>query len=295
LHASVATKEEKYDLEKEILLYLAKNRSGYYYEIYKHLCSRKKFPFHLIQIWRPLKKLKSKKMIKSRKIKKTRTKGQKKGPYYFLTTIGLLRLFTYEEEIPKYVDAVSEIHKNKVPLIFNQWEHFKQQKADGKVIQAIKSYYEFFVAIPVREVAKSRKTSLLKRRKLKDILTSGKLEVFDKWYRQKYLEILPKKVKNELPKYILFYHLPLLNLPPISQIISQVTDTAKRHTLEYVLKRCRTEMFEWIRVWYSEPSLRLFMNEHLNKYEERVTQWFTCIKELKEYIKTLETSKKSHN
>lgn len=289
MQARVTTKEEKCDLEKEILLYLAKNRSSYYYEIYKYLCSKKKFRFHLIQIWRPLKKLKSTKMIKSREIKKTRTKGQKKGPYYFLTTVGLLRIFTYEKEIPKYVDTIAKIHKNKVPLIFHQWKHFKQQKAEGKIIQAIKSYYEFYVAKLVYEVAKSKKASLSRRGKLKDVLKSGKLEFIDKWFKYRSLEILPKMVKNELPKYILFYHMPLLNLPPISR----VTNPTQRRVLKYLLKRWRTEMFEWVRVWYSEPSLRQFMNEELSKYEEKA-QRLTYIKELIEYIKTLE-SNKSHN
>lgn len=289
LRVYVMPKDKMNDLEKEILLYLAKNRSGYYYGIHKYLCSKKKTLLNLIQTWRALKKLKSLKMIKSYKNKRIRTGGQKKGPYYSLTTVGLLRLFTYEKEISKYADDIAKIHKNKVPLIFRHWRHFKKQEADKKVIQAIKSYYKFYVAELVYELAKSKKMSLLKSKKLKNILKSKKLEDMDKWVRFKHLEILPEMVKKELPKYILFYYMPLLNLPPISQI----TDPTQRHVLEYFWKRWRSEMFEWVRIWHSEFELKQFMNEHLDKYEEKVAHWFMYIKELKEFIRTLETSRKS--
>jgi len=175
-------KNKMKETKKEILLYLGRNRKGYYYEIYKYL-SKKKKGVYQGHVWRGLQKLKSEHLIESYKHEEQAEKGQKKGPYYRLTIIGLVKIFTYDD-LHKYFSPIAENHANKA-LIFSEWAYFEKQGVKEKIIVAIKSFYTSCV---------SKNSHSLKSEKQHPA------------------------VNRELDRYVLFYHLPIVSLAPFFRI-----------------------------------------------------------------------------
>ena len=179
-------KNKMEDTKKEILLYLGRYREGYYYGICK-------YQGHVWQshVWRALQELKSEHLIESYKYKKQMEKGQKKGPYYRLTIIGLLRIFAYDD-LPEYLGSIVENNANKA-LILSEWDYFEKQGAKEKIIEAIKDFYNSYV---------SKNSHILR------------------------LEKHHLSVKRELDRHVLFYHLPLVRLGPLFRIEDRTSSLA---------------------------------------------------------------------
>jgi hypothetical protein len=171
------------ETKKEILLYLGVNRMGHYYGIYKYLTLKKGTRPYLIKVWRALQRLKLEYLIESFEHKKQLEKGQKKGPYYRLTIIGLLKIFTYDD-LYKHLSSIVENHANKA-LIFSEWDYFEEQGVKGKIIEAIKGFYTSYVSENSHFPGLEKQHPTLKR---------------------------------ELDRYVLFYHLPIVSLAPFFRI-----------------------------------------------------------------------------
>jgi len=237
--------------KKEILLYLGRNRNGYYYEIYKFCAaSRKKTQAcedHVWQshVWRALQELKSEHLIESYKDKKQIEKGQKKGPYYRLTITGLVKIFTYDD-LHKYLYLIAENHANKA-LIFSEWDYFEKQGVKEKIIEAVKDFHISWFS-ENSHLAKSKKP--------------------------------PPTLKQELDRYVLFYHLPLVRWAPFARIRDRTSSLT-------IFEQFRRRSFPWIRIWYGRRKLRQFMTKEITQEQIMIRDALIHIVEAKNCIKFL--------
>jgi hypothetical protein len=247
-------KNKMEDTKKEILLYLGRYREGYYYGICKYsAASRKKkrvYQGHVWQshVWRALQELKSEHLIESYKHKKQIEKGQKKRPYYRLTIIGLLKIFTYDD-LPEYLGSIVENNANKA-LILSEWDYFEKQGAKEKIIDAIKDFYNSYVSKDLHRL-------------------EGSLEPD----RQR------PSVKRELDRYILFYHLPLVRLAPFFKM--------ERTPRLMLFEQFRLNSFSWIRIWWGRPKLRRYMIKEITQEEIMARDTLLFISEAKVLFKSL--------
>jgi hypothetical protein len=253
-------------IEKEILLYLSENKTGYLYQIIKHLTEEKKLPVWRSKVGRVLDKLASEGSI--RPLKGPRLKGHKKGPFYYLTLVGLLKLLNCGVSSQ---DLFLIIGKNtdKVPLLFSEWDYFEQNKVAPKIIYAMRYFYFSYVLagkFAVPNYSRSKK-KLSKKKKLPQ--------------QQNWLIPRPKLNSAVLTRYILFHYLPILTLSGFET--------------EYPLKgsiveQCRRISFEWARIWSGKPKLRQYLIEQLTLVENKTRTKLGYIMELKEYIKLCNAS-----
>ena len=255
-------------MEREILLYLSKNKTGYLYGITKHLTEKKHLSVSLSQVGRALDKSASEGLI--RPLKGPRLKGQKKGPFYYLTLVGLLKLLNYDVS-PQDLHLIVEKNIDKVPLLFSEWDYFEQNKVAPKIIYAMKYFYLSYVlagrfAVPNYSRSK-KKRSKKKRKKLPQ--------------QQKWLILRPKLNNAVLTRYILFHYLPILTL----------SEFETKYPLKgRIVEQCRRISFEWARIWSGKPKLRQYLIEQLTLMENKTRTKLGYIMELKEHIKLCNAS-----
>lgn len=253
-------------IEKEILLYLSENKTGYLYQLIKHLNEEKKLSVWPSKVCRALDKLASEGAIKP--LKGPRQKGQKKGPFYCLTLVGLLKLLNYGVS-SQDTYLIIENNINKVPLLFSEWDYFEQNKVAPKIVYAMRYFYFSYVLagrFDVPNYSRSKK-KLSKKKELPQ--------------QQNWLIRRPKLNNAVLMRYILFHYLPMLTLSGFET--------------EYPLKgriveQCRRISFEWARIWSGKPELRQYLIEQLTPMENKTRTKLGNIMELKEYIKLCNTS-----
>jgi len=251
-------------MEREILLYLSKNKTGYLYGITKHLTEKKHLSVSLSQVGRALDKSASEGLI--RPLKGPRLKGQKKGPFYYLTLVGLLKLLNYDVS-PQDLHLIVEKNIDKVPLLFSEWDYFEQNKVAPKIIYAMKYFYLSYVlagrfAVPNYSRSK-KKRSKKKRKKLPQ--------------QQKWLILRPKLNNAVLTRYILFHYLPILTL----------SEFETKYPLKgRIVEQCRRISFEWARIWSGKPKLRQYMDEQLTRMQEMTSEKLAQITELAEYVES---------
>jgi hypothetical protein len=237
------------ETKKEILLYLSMNRSGYYYGIYKYLALKRGTRPYLSHVWRALQGLKSEHVIESHKCKKHIEKGQKKGPYYRLTLIGLLKIFTYDD-FNKYLGSIIENHANKA-LIFSEWDYFERQGVKQKIIEAIKDFYNSYV---LEDSHRPKGVLGLKRER--------------------------PSMKRELNRHVLFYHMPLVRMAPLFRIENRTSNLMS-------FEQFRAYSFPWIEIWFNRRKLRQCMIKEITQEQILTRDALIHIMEAKQYIKSL--------
>jgi len=255
-------------MEREILLYLSKNKTGYLYGITKHLTEKKHLSVSSSQVDRALDKSASEGL--TRPAKGPKLKGQRKGPFYYLTLVGLLKLLNYYVS-PHDLHLIIEKNTDKVPLLFSEWEYFEQNNVAPKIIYAMRYFYFSFVlagrfAVPNYSRSK-KKLSKKKRKKLPQ--------------QQKWLTLRPKLNNAVLTRYILFHYLPILTL----------SEFETKYPLKgRIVEQCRRISFEWARIWSGKPKLRQYLIEQLTLMENKTRTKLGYIMELKEHIKLCNAS-----
>jgi hypothetical protein len=247
-------------IEKEILLYLSENKRGYLYRFIKYLNEEKKLSVYKITVSRVLDKLASEGAI--RPLKGPRLKGQKKGPFYYLTLVGLLRLLNYGVS-SQDLHLIIEKNTDKVPLLFSEWNYFEQKKVAPKIVDAMRYFYFAYVLedrFHVPNYSRSKK-KLSKKKKLPQ--------------QQNWLIPRPKLDSAELTRYILFSNLLILTLSG--------SETEYPHK-EWLAERFRRISFEWARIWSGKPRLRQYMIEQLTWKQEKISEKLDRFREVNEYI-----------
>ena len=246
------------EIEKEILLYLNKNKRGYLYGITKHLNKEKQLSVWSSKVSRALDKLASEGSI--RPLKGPRLMGHKKGPFYYLTLIGLLKLLNCGVSSHD-LHLIIEKNTDKVPLLFSEWDYFEQKKVAPKIIYAMRYFYFSYVlagrfAIP--NYSRSKK-KLSKKKKLPQ--------------QQNWLIPPPKLNSAMLTRYILFHYLPMLTLSGFE------TECSLKGR---IVEQCRRISFEWARIWSGKPKLRQYLIKQLTLMENKNRTMLGYIMELKE-------------
>jgi len=243
-------------MKREILLYLGKKRGWYYYGIHKDLCQTTKYRFWLSQVWRALRSLESKRFIRSHDGRR-KLEGQKKGPYYYITILGLLKILTYDVSLAE-IGLIMKKNADRVPLIFNEWDYFEQKGVTQKIVFAMRFFYVSYVMDGMFAVP-----SPFKPRK-------GLLR------QQHWLLPRPKLNGAVLTRYVLFHYLPLLTLSRF-----EATEPIGKRVLE----NCRRISFEWVRIWSENPRLRKYLIEQLARKEKMTENVLMRIREVEDYIK----------
>jgi len=162
------------------------------------------FPFHSSTVSRSLERLEKQGFI----IKAEQPVKSKKGPPNIpctLTLFGLLRVLEISKELWGYIDEIAAKHANKLPLIFGEWNYFKEKRVEGKVLEAMKIFCKTYVPY---------------------MYTSRGLAKTDEFLRE------------DLTRNILFFHLGLITLPPLNkaseQIRQQIFEREKMKTFDWV-------------------------------------------------------------
>lgn len=245
-------------MEREILLYLSRNKTGYLYGITKHLTEKKHLPISSSQVGRALDKSASEGL--TRLLKGLKLKGHKKGPFYCLTLVGLLKLLCYDVSAQD-LHTIIEGNADRVPLLFGEWDYFEKNKVAPKILFAMRYFYSFHVLegeFVIPNYSRSKKKKFRKKNLPK---------------QQNWLTPRPKLNSSVLTRYILFHYLPMLTISTFET----------EHPLERrIVEQCRRVSFEWARVWSGKPKLRRYLNEQLIHLEKETCAKLGRIAELKQ-------------
>lgn len=209
-------KQKQHLIDSLCLKILAKERVSWGYNIYCKLKQIelprflkinnkiKPFPVYYSTIERSLQRLERRNFIKKAK---EPTKS-KKGPAQklcTLTLLGLLYLLEFNKESWGYIKEIAEKHADKLPLIFGEWEHFKKNYAESKVIDALKAFCKTY---------------------LPHIYTFKGLDKAEDFLRE------------DLTRSILYSHLSLITLPPLDKVSEQrkqeIIELEKKRTFDWV-------------------------------------------------------------
>jgi hypothetical protein len=132
----------------------------------------------------------------------------KKGPPKILCTLtlfGLLRFLEISKKSWSYIDEIAAKHVDKLPLIFEAWEHFKKSYAESKVIDALKAFCRAYMP---------------------HMYTSKGLDKVDDFLRE------------DLTRSVLYFHLGLITLPPLDRAPEErkqeIIELEKKRTFDWV-------------------------------------------------------------
>lgn len=241
------------------LLILAKDGPDWCYNIYKKLKKielpralnrKKKKPFKLwlSTVGRALDRLESQKLIKKEEKIRKLEKGHPKRIYH-LNFHGLLYLLEFYKESWAHIDDIAIKHLDKLPLIFGEWEYFGEKGVKGKVIEAMKNFCITYV--PYKFAGRGR------------------------------LERTDEPLLIELMTHsTLYFDLGFITRPPLNKASEQI-----RHR---IFEREKKKALEWVKIWFGNQKLKLYLNEELDKYERGHEEGLRNIKILREYIQSLE-------
>jgi len=266
-------------IEREILLYLSENKTGYLYGIAKHLKKEKHLSVSLSQVGRALDESASEGSI--RPLKGPKLKGHKKGPFYYLTLVGLLKLLNYGPS-PQDTHLIIEKNKNKVPLLFKEWDYFEANKVAPDIVYAMRYFYFSYIlegkfAIP--NYSRSKK-KLSKEKKKKERSKKKKLPQPQNWLIPR-----PKLSSAALTRYILFQRLPMLTLSGFETEYSLQRSEKENSLQRRIVEQCKRISFEWVRIWSENPRLRKYLMEQLVRKEKMTGDVLRRIREVEDHIK----------
>jgi hypothetical protein len=154
----------------------------------------KPFPFYCTMVDRSLERLVKQGFI----TKVNQPVKSKKGPPRILCTLtlfGLLRLLEISKESWGYIDDIVTKHADKLPLIFGEWEHFREKHVERKVIEALKIFCKTYVPY---------------------------------MYASEGLDKIDDFLREDLTRSILYFHLGLITLPPLDR----ASDEMKKQIFE---------------------------------------------------------------
>lgn len=164
----------------------------------------KPFKFYYSMVDRSLQRLEKYGFIRKAK---QRVKSKKGPPKILctLTLLGLLRLLEINKESWGYIDEIATKHADKLPLIFGEWEHFKKNYAESKVIDALKAFCKAYIP---------------------------------RMYTSKGLDKVDDFLREDLTRSILYFHLSLITLPPLGRVSEQrkqeIIELEKKRTFDWV-------------------------------------------------------------
>lgn len=116
--------------DRDILLYLASNPEANRWEI-KNAINRA-----YSGIYRSIHKLLDFKQIKIKRERPGKRNFTINTPIYGLTKLGLYNSLLLKETW-NHIEEVASAHKDKLPLVFGKWDHYKEKKVIGIVIKRL--------------------------------------------------------------------------------------------------------------------------------------------------------------
>ena len=264
-------------MQREILLYLGENKWGYLYNITDYLNKEKHLSVSSSQVGRGLDDLASEGSI--RPLKGPGLRGHKKGPFYYLTLVGLLKLLTY---CPSTQDThlIIEKNKNKVPLLFKEWNYFETKRVASNIVYGMRYFYSTYVlegrfAVPNYSRSKKRRYKKKKEQHKKKKLPPP----------QKWLVPRPKLNSAVLTRYILFHRLPMLTLSGFETEYSLQGSETDHPLQRRIIEQCRRISFEWARIWSENPRLREYVIEQMIQREKTTLDVLRRIREVQDRIR----------
>lgn len=164
----------------------------------------KPFKFYYSMVDRSLQRLEKYGFIK----KAEQPVKSKKGPPKILCTLtlfGLLRLLEISKESWGYIDEIAAMHADKLPLIFGEWKYFKENHAERRVIEALKTFCKAYIP---------------------------------HWYTSQGLESIDDFLREDLTRSILYLYLGLITLPPLDKVSEQrrqeIIEFEKKRTFDWI-------------------------------------------------------------